>query len=211
VDVNESVRRRIFVAGAISAGTALLALPVAGTAAWGVSSEVRLLPFEFIGPLPLEPGTYQTRPTFVPRTTFTVGRGWYGGQGAHTDWGVGKGLNGRWHNAWRLGEPTAGISAHRLGLPVATAVSRFRALRTLTARPSKPVRVGGYPGVSFHAVVQGDHASLPGIERYLTVLPGGQQIFLNVRGRTLLLRIEIARKADEAAVRGVLRTVRFPR
>jgi hypothetical protein len=40
----------------------------------------------------------------------------------------------------------------------------------------------------------------------------GQQIFLNVRGTTLLLRIEIfARPAGEAAVRGFLRTVRFPR
>lgn len=204
------VRSSIFLQAAIAAGTALCALLIAVTAAWGVSSDVRLLPFEFIGPLPLEPGTYQTRPTFVPRTTFTVGRGWYGGQGAHTDWVVGKGLNGRRKNAWRFGEPTAGISAHRLGLPIATAVSRFRALRTLTAGPSKPVRVGGYPGVSFHAVVQGDRASLPGIERYLTVLPGGQQIFLNVRGRTLLLRIETARKADDAAVLGVLRTVRFP-
>ena len=87
-------------------------------------------------------------------------------------------------------------------------------LTTLTAGPSKRIQIGGYPGVSFHAVVPGDRSLLRGMGVALPVgvLPGGQQIFLNMRGTTLLLRIEIfARKAGgEAAVRGLLRTMRFP-
>jgi hypothetical protein len=172
------------------------------------SADVRPLPTMLMGPLPLEPGTYQTRPAFVPRTTFTVGQGWYGGQGSHTDWCVGKGLN---RSEGRFG--AAGICGMRLSLPYATAVSRFKALTTLTAGPPKPIRVGGYPGVSFHAVVQGDSATTPGFRRIFGgVRRGGEQIFLNVRGTTLLLRIDIfTHKAGEAAVRGFLRTVRFPR
>lgn len=105
-----------------------------------------------------------------------------------------------------------GVEATRLSLRYTTAVSRFKALKTLTAGPSRPIRVGGYSGVSFHAAVKGEHALLPGIAPDIDILPGGQQIFLNVRGTTLLLRIEIfARPAGEAAVRGFLRTVRFPR
>jgi hypothetical protein len=178
---------------------------VAVTAAW---ANVRTLPTMLIGPLRLEPGSYETRPAFVPRTTFTVGRGWYGGQGSHTDWCVGKGLN---RSEGRFG--TAGICGLRLSLPYATAVSRFKALTTLTAGPSKPIRVGGYPGVSFRAVVQGDSATTPGFRRIFGgIRRGGEQIFLNVRGTTLLLRVDIfARKAGEAAVRGFLGTVRFPR
>jgi hypothetical protein len=181
-----------------------LTAPAAVTAA---SADVRPLPTMLIGPLRLEPGTYQTRPAFVPRTTFTVGRGWYGGQGSHTDWCVGKGLN---RSEGRFG--AAGICGFRLSLPYATAVSRFKALTTLTAGPSKPIRVGGYSGVSFHADVQGDFAPIPGISPNGVRWRGGEQIFLNVRGKTLLLRIKIfARKGGEAAVRGLLRTVRFPR
>jgi hypothetical protein len=36
----------------------------------------------------------------------------------------------------------------RLGLIHSTAVSRFRALTTLTAGASQPIRVGGYAGLS---------------------------------------------------------------
>ena len=208
--LHESARRRIVLKAAIAAGTALLVLQVAVTAAWGLSSAVPLLP-TWLGPEPprLEPGTYQTRPTFVPRTTFTVGRGWYGGQGSHTDWCVGKRLN-----ALRVRTPfgVVAICSFRLAPPYGTAVSRFKAMKTLTAGTSTPIRVGGYRGVSFHAAVQGDHALLPMAPHYVHVLPGGQQIFLSVRGRTLLLRIEIfAPKAGEAAVRRFLPTMRFPR
>jgi hypothetical protein len=201
------MRRRLTYANLIATLALFFAL-TAFVAVTAASAEVRLLPTILVEPPRLEPGTYQTRPAFVPRSTFTVGQGWYGGQGSHTDWCVGKGLN---RSEGRFG--AAGICALRLSLPVAVAVSRFKALKTLTAGPSKPIRVGGYPGVSFHAVVQGDSATTPGLRRIFGgVRRGGEQIFLNVRGTTLLLRIDIfARKAGETAVRGFLRTVRFPR
>jgi hypothetical protein len=174
-----------------------------------------LLPTVF-GPEPprLEPGTYQTRPAFVPPTNFTVGQDWYGGQGDHSGWCVGKGLNGRGRNFG-----TVAICGFRLWLPYATAVSRFKALKTVTAGSSQPIQMGGFPGVSLHAVVQGDLARTPGLPFSSTlngrpngVRPGGEQIFLNVRGTTLLLQIEIfSRKTGEAAVRGFLRTMQFPR
>ncbi len=104
-----------------------------------------------------------------------------------------------------------GICVFRLGPPYSTAISRFKALTTLTAGASKPIRVGGYPGVSFHAAVHGEHSLLPGIAPLIDLLPDGQQIFLNVRGKTVLLRIEISPGTPgEAAVRGLLRTMRFP-
>ena len=51
-----------------------------------------------------------------------------------------------------------GICVFRVGPSYSTAISRFKALTTLTAGASKPIRVGGYPGVSFHAAVQGEHS-----------------------------------------------------
>ena len=71
--------------------------------------------------------------------------------------------------------------------------------------------MGGFPGVSFHAVVQGDHSRLPDISPLVELRPGGEQIFLNVREKTVLLRIEVApHTAGEPAVREFLRTLTFP-
>ena len=199
----------------ITVGAAVLAL-FAVTTALGVGSELRTLPYDFIAPPRLEPGTYQTRPAFVPRTTFTLGEGWYGAQETHSGWCVGKGLTRRapalvGPAAFRKSSVAIGICVVRVGPPYSTAISRFKALTTLTAGPSTPIRVGGYPGVSFHAAVHGERSLLPGITPFPDLLPGGQQIFLNVRGKTMLLRIEISPATHgEAAVRGFLRTMRFP-
>ena len=195
---------------AITVGAALLALLTVATAL-GSGSEVRTLPFDFITPLRLEPGTYQTRPAFLPRTTFTVGKGWYGAQESHSAWCVGtRRAPGRPAN-FRETLGAIRICVNRLGPPYSTAISRFKALTTLTAGASKPIRVGGYPGVSFHAAVHGEHSLLPRIAPLVDLLPGGQQIFVNVRGKTVLLRIEISpRTQGEAAVRRFLRTMRFP-
>ena len=104
-----------------------------------------------------------------------------------------------------------GICVYRVGPPYGTAISRFKALTTLSAGASKPIRVGGYSGVSFHAAVHGEHSLLPGIKPLIDLLPGGQQIFLNVRRKAVLLLIEISpRTHGEAVVRGLLRTMRFP-
>jgi hypothetical protein len=99
-----------------------------------------------------------------------------------------------------------------VGPPFATAISRFKALTTLTAGPSEPIRVGGYPGVTFHAVVHGKHSRLRGISPLADLVPGGgQQIFLNVRGKTVLVTIEtFGRTRLERTVREFLRTLRFP-
>ena len=206
--------KRLFHRVALTVGAALLAL-LAVTTALGAGSEVRTLPYDLITPLRLEPGTYQTRPAFVPRTTFTLGEGWYGAQETHSEWCVGKGLTRRAPAlaglaASRESSVAIGICVFRLGPPYSTAISRFKALTTLTTGASKPIRVGGYPGVSFHAAVHGEHSLLPGIAPLIDLLPDGQQIFLNVRGKTVLLRIEIsARTPGEAAVRAFLRTMRF--
>ena len=206
---------RLFHTVAITVGAAVLAL-LAVTTALGVGSEVRTLPIDLIAPPRLEPGTYQTRAAFVPRTTFTLGEGWYGAQETHSGWCVGKGLTRRapalaGPAAFRKSLVAVGICVFRVGPPYGTAISRFKALTTLTAGPSTPIRVGGYPGVSFHAAVPGKRSLLQGITPFPDLLPGGQQIFLNVRGKTMLLRIEISpRTHGEAAVRGFLRTMRFP-
>ena len=217
--IESSRRERLHVyrpayTNAITTLALAFALTAGVVAVAAASADVRLLPYMLIGPRRLDPGAYETRPAFVPATTFTVGRGWYGGQGSHTEWCVGKGLHGRGGNYG-----SAAICGFRLWLPYAAAVSRFRALKTLDAGPSTPVEMGGFRGVSFRAVVRGDLAPTRGLPFSSTlpyrprgVRPGGQQIFLNVRGTTLLLQIEIfARKAGKPAVRGFLRTVQFPR
>jgi len=194
---------------AVTVGAALLALLAVPTAL-GVGPEVRTLPTDFIRPPRLEPGTYQTRPAFVPRTTFTLGEGWYGAQETHSAWCVGKGSYPT-PASFREALGRIRICVFRLGPRYSTAISRFKALTTLTAGPSMPIRVGGYPGVSFHAAVHGKRSLLPGITPFFDLLPGGEQIFLNVRGKAVLLGIEISpRTHGEAAVRGVLRTMRFP-
>jgi hypothetical protein len=101
---------------------------------------------------------------------------------------------------------------YRVGPPYSTAISRFKALTTLTAGASTPIRVGGYLGVSFHAAVHGKHSHLPGITPLIELLPDGQQIFINVRGKTVLLQVDIAPRTpgEAAAVRGILRTMKFP-
>jgi hypothetical protein len=195
---------------AITVGAALLAL-LAVTTALGVGSEVRTLPTDLIMPPPLEPGTYQTRPAFFPRTTFTLGEGWYGAQESHSSWCVGTQRAPRPPANFRETLGAIRICVFRVGPPYRTAISRFKALTTLSAGASEPIRVGGYPGVSFHAAVHGEHSLLPGIKALVDLLPGGQQIFLNVRGKAVLLLIEISpRTHGEAAVRGLLRTMRFP-
>jgi hypothetical protein len=177
-------------------------------AATAHKQHVRVLPETFGPPVRLAAGKYKTRPGFSPASMFTVGSGWYGA-GSSRDWAVGKGFN---QAEERFG--LAGIWTSRLRISYTRAVARFRALMTLEAGPSTPIRVGGYPGVAFRAEISGDHALLPGIAPGLDVVnsPGGQQILLNVRGATLLFRIEVfALAAGNAAVRAFLRTVRFPR
>ncbi len=201
--------KRLFQRVALTVGVAVLAL-LAVTTALGVGSEVRTLPIDLIRPPRLEPGTYQTRPAFVPRTTFTVGEGWDGAQETHSAWCVGKGSYPT-PASFREALGPIRICVVRLGPPYSTAISRFEALTTLTAGASKPIRVGGYPGVSFRAAVHGDHSLLPGIAPLIDLLPGGEQIFLNVRGKAVLLLIEISPGTPgEGAVRGFLRTMRFP-
>ena len=181
----------------------LFALPRLDAAA---GEEVPKLPLDFILPPRLEPGTYQTRVHFVPHTILTVGKGWYGAQESDSSWCVAKGPTRP-----RLAGATISICLYRLIHPYATAVSRFESLRTLTPGPAKPIHVGGYPGVAFHAAVRGNSARTPGIWAP-AVRPGGEQIFLNVRGRTVLLQIQTLQRASgEALARGFLRTVQFPR
>ena len=196
----------------VTVALAALAVSMVASTTLGASTAhkqgVRVLPETFGPPVRLAAGPYKTRPGFNPVTTFTVGPGWYGG-GSSREWAVGKGFN---QAEERFGP--AGIWVSRLPLRYATAVTRFRALKTLDAGPSRSTRVGGYSGVVFAAKISGDHALLPGIAPGLDVVntPGGQQIFLNVRGSTLLLRVEVfSLAAGNVAVRGFLRTVQFPR
>ena len=166
---------------AITVGAALLAFLAIPTAL-GVGSEVRTLPTDLIAPPPLEPGTYQTRPSFFPRTTFTLGAGWYGAQESHSAWCVGTRRAPGPPATFRETLGAIRICVFRRGPPYRTVISRFKALTTLTAGASEPIRVGGYPAVSFDAGVHGEHSLLPGIRPSIDLLPGGQQIFLNVRG-----------------------------
>lgn len=202
-----SVRRSVWwttIALAV-AGPSLVAGSALGSSS-AASQELRVLP-ETFPPVRLAAGMYRTRPGFNPVTTFTVGRGW-NGVGSSRDWAVGQG----WNPSSERGFRGAGILVSKLSLRYATAVARFRALKTLEAGPSKPIRVGGYRGVVFRAKVAGFSAIMPSVAPRVDVVntPGGQQIFVNVRGITLLLRVE-ARASDAAAVQGFLRTVQFPR
>ena len=194
---------------AMTASVAVLAVcALASGSAFATDAKLRILPEAFGEPARLAAGSYRTRPGFAPMTTFTVGLGWYG-NGSNSEWAVGKGLN---RAEQRFG--STGVWVSPLSLRYATAVARFKALTTLDAGPATPVKIGGYPGVSFRAKVEGDHALLPGIAPGLDVVrtPDGQQIFLNVRGKTLLFRIEVFTiKEGSAAARSFLRTVRFPR
>ena len=202
-----AVSRATAAIAALTGGVVVAAGSALGSAA-GTSQTPRVLPESFGPPVRLAAGSYRTRPGFAPVTTFTVGRGWYGG-GSRRDWAVGKGVN---QVEQRFG--SAGIWVSPLSLRYATAVARFRALKTLEAGRSEPIRIGGYSGVVFHAKVMGDQALLPGVAPGLDVVntPGGHQIFLNVRGTTILFRIEVfALRAGTAAVLGFLKTLRFPR
>jgi len=88
-------------------------------------------------------------------------------------------------------------------------------LKSLVAGPATQTRVGGYSGVTFHAKVKGEHAPLTAL-RSTSDIPGdvpGQQTFLNVRDKTLLIRTESKAESRTAAVavQSVLRTFRFVR
>jgi hypothetical protein len=192
----------------ISVAVASLAAGSALASSSATSQNLRVLPGTFGPPVRLAAGTHTTRPGFNPVTTFTVGSGWHGG-GSSSEWAIGRGFSAA---AERF--RGASIWVSRLSLRYAIAVARFRALKTLEAGPSKPIRVGGYRGVVFRAKVTGERAIIPSVAPGLDVVntPGGQQIFLNVRGTTLLVRVEArALASDAAAVRAFFRTVRFPR
>jgi hypothetical protein len=142
-------------------------------------------------------------------TTFKVDANWYGA-GDSQSWGIGKGLD-RVKQQYAVG----GIYVETLKLSVVKAVAKFRALKSLVAGPATQTRVGGYRGVTFHAKVKGEHAPLTALGS-TSDIPGdvpGQQTFLNVRGKTLLIRTEskAESRTAAAAVRSVLRTFRFVR
>jgi hypothetical protein len=158
-------------------------------------------------PRPLPPGTWRTGAGFVPVTTFRVARGWHGAQGA-TGWFLGSGLD-RAAQEFTVG----GIFVDHVPLPLATAVARFRSLKTISAGASTPVKVGGFAGVTFNARVKGEHAPLAALGTGADIPGGvsGRQTFLSVRGKTLLVRLEWYAPGAAAGVQAVFRTFRFPR
>ena len=108
-------------------------------AATAHNQHVRVLPETFGPPVRLAAGKYKTRPGFSPASMFTVGSGWYGA-GSSRDWAVGKGFN---QAEERFG--LAGIWTSRLPISYTRAVARFRALMTLEAGPSTPIRSAVIP------------------------------------------------------------------
>ena len=192
------------------AAAALLPASLSGasSAARTTHAGARLLPAASFEPTKLQAARYRTRLGFAPLTTFTVGAGWYGNQGSARDWGVGKGLN-RAEQRWAYGA----ILVDVLRLSFAKAVSTFRGISGLTVGRSTPTRIGGYAGVTFHAKLKGSE-NVPltalGISADITDI-AGQQTFLNVRGKILLIRTEHGSPTAPAAVQTVLRTFQFPR
>jgi hypothetical protein len=158
-------------------------------------------------PRPLTPGTWRTGGGFVPVTTFRVPRRWYGAQGA-TGWFLGSGLD-RATQEFTAG----GIFVDVVALPLTTAVARFTSLKSISAGASTAVKVGGFAGVTFNARVKGEHAPLAALGTGADIPGGvtGRQTFLNVRGKTVLVRLEWYAPRAAVDVQAVFRSFRFPR
>ena len=180
--------KRLFQRVALTVGVAVLAL-LAVTTLWELAERFERFHRSHKAAR-LEPGTYQTRPAFVPRTTFTVGEGWDGAQETHSAWCVGKG---------KL--PTPASFREALG-PIRICVVRLGPLqhRNLAVRGAHDTHRRGVKANPSRRLsrrllprsVHGDHSLLPGIAPLIDLLPGGEQIFLNVRGKAVLLLIEIS-------------------
>jgi hypothetical protein len=191
------------------AAAALLACVVAAAAPATPAPAQQLPKLEpSFEPQKLKPGVWRTGDGFAPTTTFRVSAGWYGVQGSPTDWLIGKRLD-RVEQEFKSG----GIFVDVLRFSFAKAVARFKALRTLSAWRPTTVRVDGYRGVTFNAKVKGDHAPLTAIGTGADI-PGGKQgrrTFLNVRGKTLLIRLEWATAGEANDIRRVFRSFCFRR
>jgi hypothetical protein len=185
----------------IVATLALMAWPASGAPAGASDPPPRL------GALTnLKPGVYRTGRGFAPSVRFTVPGRWWGEQYSSTAWSIGK--------LPRTDPAPAALFVDALRLPFDRAVTIFRSLKTLRAGTGVPVRIGGYPGTTFTARVEGEHAPLIALGTGADIPAGviGQQTFLDVRGRTLLIRLELKRGSTlrpEALT--VLRSFRFPR
>jgi hypothetical protein len=196
------MKRRLILVVAL----ALVALP---SAAAHRADTLRLK--QCVGAPPkLRQAVYRTSGGFLPVTVFRVPSGWYGCQGSPTSWGIGRELDTA---AERL---NAFLATDVLGLPRAKAVAKFKALKILVAGPSTVTSVGGFSGIAFHAKVKGEHAPLTalGIDADIPGDTKGEQIFLSVRGKTLLIRTELApgtTVAGRVELQHVLRSIRFPR
>jgi hypothetical protein len=130
-------------------------------------------------PTKLRPDRYRTRPGFVTVTTFTVGAGWDGNQ--ENGWFVGRGLD-------RIGERFTGgaifVDILRLSPRQGDLHVQEHPRSPSCAVDSDANR--GYSGVTFHAKVKGDNVPLTALGT-----TARQQTFLNVRGKTLLIRTEL--------------------
>jgi hypothetical protein len=154
----------------------------------------------------LKAGSYRTGLGFTPAVTFTVPARWWGGQNSSTDWAIGR--------LPRTDPAPAALFVDALRLPFDRAVAIFRSLKTLDAGRGVAVRIGGYPGRTFSAKVKGEHAPLEALGTGADIPSWvvGQQTFLNVRGKTLLIRMELKPGGTlrPEALR-VLYSFRFPR
>lgn len=148
-------------------------------------------------------GVVRSPAGFVPAITFRVPPGWFGA-GDEQGWGIGKGVN--------LVEQrfeSVAMQVEVLDMPLNEAVETFQRIEELAPGPPKTGRVGPHRTATFSVTFPGGR----GLEELGT---GGdineysdQQIFVDVAGRTVLLRTEVFEGEARDELLQVLRSLRF--
>lgn len=167
---------------------------------------VNILPRVYGPPKPLDPGTYQTDPSFPLPISFTVPAGWYGGQG-NTGFGIGQGLD-----TVRQDFRDGGLYLDVLAMPLEKAVEAFQNVEGMDAGQPQTTELAGYPGVVFYPIAQQQVLLEDALGIPIDILPNPDPdpvIFVDVEGTTVIFRTAAFNEEGRRAVDQVLESFQF--
>lgn len=167
---------------------------------------VNILPRAYGPPKQLNPGTYQTDPSFPLLVSFTVPAGWYGGQG-DTGFGIGQGID-----TVRQDFRDGGIYFDVLAMPLEKAVEAFQNVEEMDAGQPQSTELAGYPGVMFYPIAQRQVLLEDALGIPIDILPNPDPdpvIFLDVEGTTVIIRTGAYNEEGRRAVDQVLESFQF--
>lgn len=155
-------------------------------------------------PAALAPGTVSSPEGFEPALTFDVPDGWYGG-GDVGGFGIGQGLN---EAEQRFAG--GGIQVEVLQMPVDEAAQRFAKVKGIDAGKPTTAEVDGRPATVFSGHPTDGAVGLDALGTSADVNEfSEQQIFVDLRDQTLLIRTEVSEPTADDEIASVLQSLRF--